>query len=44
MPSGLLIGQIKEIKSDKYNLSYNIVLSPNTDFNDIRIVKVVGKK
>ena len=44
MPSGLLIGQIKEIKSDKYNLSYNIVLSPNADFNDIRIVKVVGKK
>lgn len=44
LPSGLLIGQIKEINNDKYNLSYNIVLKPYTDFNDIKIVKVVGKK
>lgn len=43
-PSGLLIGQIKEINNDKYNLSYNLIIKPYTDFNDIKIVKVVGKK
>ena len=43
MPSGLLIGKIKDIKKDKYNLSNTIVLNIEADINDLNLVKVVGK-
>ena len=43
MPSGLLIGSIKDIIEDKYNLSHTIVITPSADFNNINIVRVVGK-
>lgn len=44
MPSGLLIGKIKEIKKDKYNLSSTITIELISNINDISIVSVVGEK
>lgn len=42
--SGLLIGKIKEIKKETYGISNKIILTPSADFNDIKIVTVVGDK
>ena len=42
IPSGLLIGKIKDIEIDKYNLSHTIIIEPSANFNDINIVRVVG--
>ena len=44
MPSGLLIGQIIDIKKDNYNLSNIIKIKMSADINDLKILKVVGKK
>lgn len=40
--SGLLIGKIKEIKKDSYGISNNIKITPAANFNNIKIVSVVG--
>lgn len=42
--SGLLIGKIKEIKKETYGISNEIVITPSADFNDLKIVTVVGDK
>lgn len=42
-PSGLLIGKIKKVINDKYNLSNKIIIEPSSDFNSINIVRVVLK-
>lgn len=44
MPSGLLIGKIIDIKKDNYNLSNIIKIKMSADINDLKILKVVGKK
>lgn len=40
--SGLLIGKIKNIKKETYGISSTIVIKPSSDFNDLKIVTVVG--
>lgn len=42
--SGLLIGKIKTIKKETYGISSTIVIKPSADFNDLKIVTVVGDK
>ena len=44
MPSGLLIGKIKKIKKDKYNLSSTLTIELSSNINDLNIVSVVGVK
>ena len=44
IPSGLLIGKIKKVKKDKYNLSSTITIELSSNLNDISSVKVVGVK
>lgn len=44
MPSGLIIGKIKSIKKDNYNLSNTITINLESDLNNLSLVKVVGKK
>ena len=39
--SGLLIGKIKDIKKDKFGISYDILVEPSVNFNNINIVSVV---
>ena len=39
--SGLLIGKIKEIEKDKFNLSYKIKITPTVNFNNLNIVTIV---
>ena len=41
MPSGLLIGKIKDVKKDKYNLSNKIIVEPSGDLNNINFVRVI---
>lgn len=43
-PAGLYIGEVEEIKSDKYNLSKTIYIKTNQDFNDIHYVTVLKVK
>ncbi|MBQ3475376.1 MAG: rod shape-determining protein MreC [Bacilli bacterium] len=42
IPSGILIGKIKDIKKDEFNLSNTLIITPSADFNDINLVRVVG--
>lgn len=42
--SGLLIGKIKEIKKETYGISNTIVIEPSANFNNLKIVTVVGDK
>lgn len=44
IPSGLLIGKIVDIKKDNYNLSNIIKIKMSADINDLKLLKVVGKK
>ena len=44
IPKGIYIGKVKEIKSNKYNLSKKIYIESNVDFNKIHYVSVVGEK
>ncbi|MBP3635148.1 MAG: rod shape-determining protein MreC [Bacilli bacterium] len=39
--SGLLIGKITNIKKDTFGISYNIIIKPSVDFNNINIVSVI---
>ena len=43
-PSGILIGKVKGIKKDKYDVSKIIKLEPLTNFNDLRFVNVLIRK
>ena len=43
-PSGIYIGTVKDIKSDKYNLSKTVYIKTNQDFNDIHYVTVLKVK
>lgn len=43
-PSGIYIGQVKEIKNDKYNLSKIVYIKTSQDFNDIHYVTVLKVK
>ena len=42
IPSGILIGKIKGLEKDEFNLSNTIIITPSADFNDINLVRVVG--
>ena len=44
IPSGLLIGKIIDLKKDKYNLSNIIKVKMSSNINDLKFIKVVGKK
>ena len=43
-PSGILIGKVKGIKKDKYDVSKVIEVEPTTNFNDVRFVNVLIRK
>ena len=43
-PSGIYVGQVKEIKNDKYNLSKIVYIKTNQDFTDIHYVTVLKVK
>lgn len=43
-PSGILIGEVMEIKTDKYEVSKVINVKPSADFNDIKFVSVLKRK
>ena len=43
-PSGIYIGEIEEIKNDKYDLSKTIYIKTKQDFNDIHYVTVLKVK
>lgn len=42
--SGLLIGKIKTVKKETYGISNTIIVKPSADFNDLKIITVVGDK
>lgn len=43
-PSGILIGTVKEISTDEYDLSKIINVEPIADFNDINYVAILKRK
>ena len=43
-PAGIYIGEVEDIKSDKYNLSKTIYIKTNQNFNDIHYVTVLKVK
>lgn len=43
-PGGIYIGTVSKIESDKYNLSNNVYIKTNQDFNNIHYVTVLGEK
>ena len=43
-PSGILIGKVKKIKTDEYDLAKLIDVEPAVDFNDINYVAVLKRK
>jgi len=43
-PSGILIGKVKEITTDEYDLSKIIQVEPIVDFNDINYVAILKRK
>ena len=43
-PSGILIGKVKGIKKDKYDVSKIIEVEPLTNFNELRFVNVLIRK
>lgn len=43
-PGGIYIGQVEKIESDKYNLSNNVYIKTNQDFNNIHYVTVLINK
>ena len=40
-PAGIYVGEIADMKSDKYNLSKTVYIKTNQDFNDIHYVTVL---
>lgn len=43
-PSGILIGEVKDIITDKYELAIVVEVNPSVDFNDINIVTVLNRE
>ena len=43
-PSGILIGNVKEVIKDKYDVSNIIYVSLSSDINDLKYVKVLKRK
>ena len=43
-PGGIYIGKVEKIESDKYNLSNNVYIKTNQDFNNIHYVTVLIEK
>lgn len=43
-PSGILIGKVKEITTDEYDLSKELKVEPVVDFNNINFVAVLKRK
>lgn len=43
-PAGIYVGQVKEIKNDKYNLSKIVYIKTGQDFNNIHYVTVLKVK
>lgn len=43
-PSGILIGEVKDIIVDDYELANVVEVSPSVDFNDINIVTVLNRE
>ena len=43
-PSGILIGTVKEITTDEYDLSKIIQVAPIVDFNNINYVAILKRK
>ena len=43
-PSGIIIGKVKGIKEDKYDVSKIIEVEPSTDFNNLKFVNVLIRK
>ena len=43
-PSGIIIGKVKGIKKDKYDVSKIIEVEPLTNFNELRFVNVLIRK
>ena len=43
-PAGVYIGEVKDIKSDKYNLSKKIYIKTKQDFNDMHYLTVLKVK
>ena len=43
-PSGIIIGKVKGIKKDKYDVSKIIEVEPSSNFNEIRFVNVLIRK
>lgn len=43
-PSGILIGEVKDIIVDKYEVAKVVEVSPSVDFNDINIVTVLNRE
>ncbi len=43
-PSGILIGSVKNIEKDKYNVSKIIEVTPSANFNDTKFVNVLIRK
>ena len=43
-PSGILIGKVKNITTDEYDLSKLIDVTPSANFNDINYVAVLKRK
>lgn len=42
-PSGILIGEVKNVTKDKYDLARAVEVTPSVDFNDINIVTVLDR-
>lgn len=43
-PSGILIGKVKNIKTDEYDLAKLIDVEPSANFNDINFVAILKRK
>ena len=42
-PSGILIGEVKNVTKDKYDLARAVEVTPSVNFNDINIVTVLDR-
>ena len=43
-PSGIYIGTVEKIENDKYNISKNLYIKTNQDFNNIHYVTILKEK
>ena len=42
-PAGILIGEVKSVTKDRYELAKAVLVTPSVDFNDIDIVTVLDR-